>query len=72
MLSYPQLQKEVVAAKELAPRKIRVNKVNPGPTKTEMHGTFGMDEATLHQLKQSSQSLLAQITATCPARWAAL
>lgn len=40
-----------IAAKELAPRKIRVNTVNPGPTKTEMQGKFGMDEATLAGMK---------------------
>jgi NAD(P)-dependent dehydrogenase (short-subunit alcohol dehydrogenase family) len=40
-----------IAAKELAPRKIRVNTVNPGPTETEMQGKFGMDEATLTGMK---------------------
>jgi NAD(P)-dependent dehydrogenase (short-subunit alcohol dehydrogenase family) len=40
-----------IAAKELAPRKIRVNTVNPGPTETEMQGKFGMDEATLKGIK---------------------
>lgn len=40
-----------IAAKELAPRKIRVNTVNPGPTETEMQGKFGMDEATLQGMK---------------------
>lgn len=40
-----------IAAKELAPRKIRVNTVNPGPTETEMQGKFGMDEATLAGMK---------------------
>ncbi|TLU99566.1 SDR family oxidoreductase [Dyadobacter luticola] len=40
-----------IAAKELAPRKIRVNTVNPGPTETEMQGKFGMDEATLNGMK---------------------
>lgn len=40
-----------IAAKELAPRKIRVNTVNPGPTQTEMQGKFGMDEATLQAMK---------------------
>jgi NAD(P)-dependent dehydrogenase (short-subunit alcohol dehydrogenase family) len=40
-----------IAAKELAPRKIRVNTVNPGPTETEMQGKFGMDEPTLKGIK---------------------
>ena len=40
-----------IAAKELAPRKIRVNTVNPGPTETEMQGKFGMDEPTLQGMK---------------------
>jgi NAD(P)-dependent dehydrogenase (short-subunit alcohol dehydrogenase family) len=40
-----------IAAKELAPRKIRVNTVNPGPTETEMQGKFGMDKATLAGMK---------------------
>ncbi|ACU62056.1 SDR family oxidoreductase [Chitinophaga pinensis] len=40
-----------IAAKELAPRKIRVNTVNPGPTETEMQQKFGFDEATLAAMK---------------------
>lgn len=40
-----------IAAKELAPRNIRVNTVNPGPTETEMQGKFGMDEKTLSAMK---------------------
>ncbi|MBD2757278.1 SDR family oxidoreductase [Spirosoma validum] len=40
-----------IAAKELAPRQIRVNTVNPGPTETEMQSKFGMDEATLMGMK---------------------
>jgi NAD(P)-dependent dehydrogenase (short-subunit alcohol dehydrogenase family) len=40
-----------IAAKELAPRQIRVNTVNPGPTQTEMQSKFGMDEATLSGMK---------------------
>ncbi|UFH57814.1 SDR family oxidoreductase [Spirosoma sp. KNUC1025] len=40
-----------IAAKELAPRQIRVNTVNPGPTQTEMQSKFGMDEATLTGMK---------------------
>ncbi|RDC55290.1 SDR family NAD(P)-dependent oxidoreductase [Pedobacter chinensis] len=40
-----------IAAKELAPRKIRVNTVNPGPTETDMQNKFGMDEETLQGMK---------------------
>jgi NAD(P)-dependent dehydrogenase (short-subunit alcohol dehydrogenase family) len=40
-----------IAAKELAPRKIRVNTVHPGPTETEMQHKFGMDETTLNGMK---------------------
>jgi NAD(P)-dependent dehydrogenase (short-subunit alcohol dehydrogenase family) len=40
-----------IATKELAPRKIRVNTINPGPTQTEMQSKFGMDEATLNGMK---------------------
>ena len=47
-----------IEAKELAPRKIRVNTVNPGPTQTEMIGKFGFDEATL---KGMTQNILAQM-----------
>lgn len=35
------------AATELAPRKIRVNAVNPGPVATPIFGKTGLDEATL-------------------------
>ncbi|KIC61382.1 SDR family oxidoreductase [Chryseobacterium taiwanense] len=38
------------AAAELAPRKIRVNMVSPGPTKTEVMTKAGLDEATLNGL----------------------
>lgn len=38
------------AAAELAPRKIRVNIVSPGPTKTEVMTKAGLDEATLNGL----------------------
>jgi len=34
-----------IAALELAPRGIRVNTVNPGPTKTEILNKLGLDEA---------------------------
>ena len=35
------------AALELAPRKIRVNSVSPGPTQTEVMNKVGLDEATI-------------------------
>ncbi|SHL32456.1 SDR family oxidoreductase [Chryseobacterium polytrichastri] len=38
------------AAAELAPKKIRVNMVSPGPTKTEIMNKAGLDEATLSGL----------------------
>jgi NAD(P)-dependent dehydrogenase (short-subunit alcohol dehydrogenase family) len=40
-----------IAAKELAPRMIRVNTVHPGPTETEMQSKLGMDETTLKGMK---------------------
>ncbi|MDQ6469810.1 SDR family oxidoreductase [Flavobacterium sp. LHD-80] len=36
------------AALELAPRKIRVNSVSPGPTETEVMKKVGLDEATVN------------------------
>ncbi len=39
------------AAVELAPRKIRVNAVSPGPTQTEMMTKFGLDDETLAHMK---------------------
>ncbi len=47
-----------IAALELAPRKIRVNAVSPGPTKTEIMSKFGLDEETL---KHINENLTAQI-----------
>ncbi len=41
-----------IAALELAPRKIRVNSVSPGPTETEILNKAGFDEATLIQVKK--------------------
>lgn len=38
------------AAVELASRKIRVNAVSPGPTKTNVMAKSGLDEATLQQV----------------------
>lgn len=41
------------AATELAPRKIRVNSVNPGPVKTAIFGKLGMSEAALNEFSQT-------------------
>jgi len=41
------------AAIELAPRKIRVNLVSPGPHKTEVLTKAGFDEATLQHIHES-------------------
>ena len=38
------------AAAELAPKKIRVNIISPGPTKTEVLSKSGMDETTVKEL----------------------
>jgi len=46
------------AAAELAPRKIRVNIVSPGPTKTEIMTKASLDEATLNGL---NDYLISQI-----------
>jgi NAD(P)-dependent dehydrogenase (short-subunit alcohol dehydrogenase family) len=46
------------AAIELAPKKIRVNTIHPGPTDTEMQGKFGMDEATL---QAATAGILSQV-----------
>ncbi|MCX8523187.1 SDR family oxidoreductase [Chryseobacterium formosus] len=40
------------AAAELAPRKIRVNMVSPGPTKTEIMTKAGLDEKTLEGINE--------------------
>lgn len=47
-----------IAAIELAPRKIRVNSVSPGPTKTEIMNKVGFDEA---QLKAVNEWMIGQI-----------
>lgn len=39
-----------IAAVELAPRKIRVNSVSPGPTETEVMKKVGLDEATVKSI----------------------
>lgn len=48
-----------IAAKELAPKNIRVNVVSPGPTQTEMQNKFGFDEETL-------KGITAQIISQVP------
>jgi NAD(P)-dependent dehydrogenase (short-subunit alcohol dehydrogenase family) len=40
------------AAAELASRKIRVNMVSPGPTKTEIMNKAGLDDATLQSIQE--------------------
>lgn len=44
------------AAMELAPRKIRVNAVNPGPVETPIFGKTGMTEEQLNGLAQGIQA----------------
>jgi NAD(P)-dependent dehydrogenase (short-subunit alcohol dehydrogenase family) len=41
-----------IAAVELAPRKIRVNSVSPGPIETEILNKVGYDETQLKQVKE--------------------
>lgn len=43
------------AACELAPRKIRVNSVNPGPTNTAIFGKLGLPEAAIQQFAAAMQ-----------------
>lgn len=43
------------AAYELAPRKIRVNSVNPGPTNTAIFGKLGLPEAAIQQFAAAMQ-----------------
>ncbi|MCP4522273.1 MAG: SDR family oxidoreductase [Cytophagales bacterium] len=43
------------AATELAPRKIRVNAVNPGPVSTPIFGKTGMEEEQLNGFAQAMQ-----------------
>jgi NAD(P)-dependent dehydrogenase (short-subunit alcohol dehydrogenase family) len=44
------------AATELAPRKIRVNSVNPGPTYTPIFGKTGMQEQQLNEFADAMQN----------------
>jgi NAD(P)-dependent dehydrogenase (short-subunit alcohol dehydrogenase family) len=44
------------AATELAPRKIRVNSVNPGPTYTPIFGKTGMQEDQLNEFSGAMQN----------------
>ena len=44
------------ASTELAPRKIRVNAVNPGPVNTPIFGKTGMDEATIQGFASAMQN----------------
>jgi NAD(P)-dependent dehydrogenase (short-subunit alcohol dehydrogenase family) len=44
------------AATELAPRKIRVNAVNPGPVATPIFGKSGLDEATINGFAAAIQN----------------
>ena len=44
------------SATELAPRKIRVNSVNPGPTYTPIFGKTGMPEAQLNEFSAAMQN----------------
>jgi len=44
------------AALELAPRRIRVNAVSPGPTETGVFSKMGLDDATMQNVKNTLQS----------------
>ncbi|MEN1728345.1 MAG: glucose 1-dehydrogenase [Pseudomonadota bacterium] len=44
------------AATELAPRKIRVNAVNPGPVQTEIFGKLGMPEEAIQEFAGAMQN----------------
>ena len=46
------------AANELAPRKIRVNMVSPGPTKTEVLSKSGMDETSVQNIFNHLQQII--------------
>ncbi len=44
------------AATELAPRKIRVNSINPGPVNTPIYGKTGMSEEQLNGMAETFQN----------------
>ncbi len=44
------------AATELAPRKIRVNSVNPGPVQTEIFGKLGMPDEAIQEFASAMQN----------------
>ena len=44
------------AATELAPRKIRINSINPGPIETPIFGKTGMPEAQLNEFAKAMQN----------------
>ena len=44
------------AAYELAPRKIRVNSVNPGPTNTAIFGKLGMPDEAIQEFASAMQN----------------
>lgn len=45
-----------IAATELAPRKIRINSVNPGPVNTPIFGKTGMEEEQLNGFAEAMQN----------------
>lgn len=45
-----------VAALELAPKKIRVNAISPGPVKTPIFGKAGLDEAAINEFSSAMQN----------------
>ena len=45
-----------VAALELAPKKIRVNAISPGPVKTPIFGKAGLDESAINEFSSAMQN----------------